>query len=153
MLFGTHSVQEPWPGLQQVFRLTRSRLHLKDGYRAETVVYGITSWSPQTASPEQLIEITRDHWAAIENGTHWVRDVVMGEDRGQVHKTSAPQAFAPLRNLAIALSRLAGFDSVSAAIDSFSAQPANAYPLLGLLYFETALKSRVPLLATPDHSG
>jgi hypothetical protein len=25
-----------------------------------------------------------------------------------------------------------GFDSVSAAIDSFSAQPANAYPLLGL---------------------
>lgn len=121
-----------WPGLQQVFRLTRCRICLKNGHRSETVVYGITSLSPQTTSPAKLLEITRDHWAAIENGTHWVRDVVMGEDKCPVHKANAPQAFAALRNLAIALARLAGFDSVSAARDSFSAQPANALALLGL---------------------
>lgn len=121
-----------WPDIQQVFRLTRCRLRQKDGHRSETVVYGVTSLSPQAASPKKLIEITRDHWAAIENGTHWVRDVVMGEDLSTVHKATAPQAFAALRNLAIALARLAGFDSVSAALDAFSAHPANALALLGL---------------------
>lgn len=121
-----------WPGIKQVFRLTRCRRRLKDGHRSECVVYGITSLPAQTASPEKLIAITRDHWAAIENGTHWVRDVVMGEDRSKVHKSRAPQAFAAFRNLAIALARLAGFDSVSAALDSFSAHPARAFALLGL---------------------
>lgn len=121
-----------WPGIKQVFRLTRCRRRLKDGHRSECVVYGITSLPAQTASPEKLIAITRDHWAAIENGTHWVRDVVMGEDRSKVHKSRAPQAFAAFRNLAIALARLAGFASVSAALDSFSAHPARAFALLGL---------------------
>ena len=121
-----------WPGVQQVFRLTRCRHRLKDGHHSQTVVYGVTSLPPQAASPQQLIAITRDHWAAIENGIHWVRDVVMGEDLSQVHQATAPQAFAALRNLAITLSRLAGFDSVSAALDSFSAHPAKALSFLGL---------------------
>jgi predicted transposase YbfD/YdcC len=121
-----------WPGVQQVFRLTRQRLRLKDGRFSESTVYGITSLSVEAASPEQLIAITRDHWAAIENGTHWVRDVVMGEDASTVRKETAPQTFAALRNLALALARLAGFDSFTAALDAFSANPHQALKVMGL---------------------
>ncbi len=119
-----------WPGVQQVFRLTRQRLRFKDGHATQTTVYGITSLSAEAASPEQLIALTRDHWAAIENGTHWVRDVVMGEDASTVRKATAPQAFAALRNLTLALARLAGFDSVTAAIDTFSAKPSLALDII-----------------------
>lgn len=120
-----------WPGLQQVFRLTRQRQRLKDGLRSETVVYGLTSLPAEAASAAQLLDIIRQHWAAIENGTHWVRDVVMGEDACSVHKTTAPQAFAVLRNLALSLARLAHFASFSAALDAFSANPALALDIMG----------------------
>jgi hypothetical protein len=36
--------------------------------------YGITSLSPDEASPKRLLEIVRNHWH-IENKSHWVRDV------------------------------------------------------------------------------
>lgn len=120
-----------WPGLQQVFRLTRQRHRLKDGLRSESVVYGLTSLPAEAASPAQLLAITRQHWAAVENGTHWVRDVVMGEDACTVRKATAPQAFAALRNLALSLARLAHFASFTAALDAFSANPALALDILG----------------------
>lgn len=121
-----------WPDVQQVFRLTRQRTRTKDGRRSQETVYGLTSLSAAEASPNQLIDITRAHWAAIENGIHWVRDVVMGEDACSVRTASAPQTFAALRNLAITLARLAGFDSITAAIDICAANPEDALRLLAL---------------------
>jgi predicted transposase YbfD/YdcC len=121
-----------WPGVQQVFRLTRRRLRKKDGRLSEKTVFGLTSLCQTMASPQQLIAITRDHWAAIENGTHWVRDVVMGEDACLVHKATGPQTFAALRNLALSLARLADFDSFTAAIDAFSANPDHALEIICL---------------------
>ena len=85
------------------------------------------------ASPDNLLQKIRHHWAAIENGLHWVRDVVLGEDWSQVHKATASQALAALRNLAISLARLAGFDSFSAAIDAFQADHHRALQLMALI--------------------
>lgn len=121
-----------WPGVAQLFYLKRSRRILKSGKYSETGVYGITSLSAREASPTDLITITRDHWAAIENGLHWVRDVVMGEDASTTRKTGAPQVRAIFRNIAISLARLARFASVSEAIDAFSADQTKALSLLGL---------------------
>lgn len=121
-----------WPGLAQVFRLTRCVTHLKSGKRMLNTVYGLTSLSPADAAPQQLLTSIRHHWEAIENGVHWVRDVVLGEDDSKIHKGTAPQTMATLRNLSIDLARLSGFDSVTAAIDAFSANPARALSLVGL---------------------
>jgi predicted transposase YbfD/YdcC len=44
------------------------------------VVYGVTSLPPERATPARLLELVRGHWA-IENKSHWVRDVTFDEDR------------------------------------------------------------------------
>lgn len=121
-----------WLGIAQLFCIKRTRWLVKRGKVTENEVYGITSLSPNQASPADLINITRDHWAAIENGLHWVRDVVMGEDASSTHKPYAPQVRAALRNLVINIARMAGFPSVSAAIDAFSANHDFALSTLGL---------------------
>lgn len=121
-----------WPDVAQVFHLQRTRHISKTGLTTTTSVYGVTSLSPVQASPAELIAITRDHWAAIENGLHWVRDVVLREDDSTTRKPGAPQVRAIFRNILINLARLTGFESVSEALDAWSANPLSAFSLLGL---------------------
>jgi predicted transposase YbfD/YdcC len=52
------------------------------------------------------MQIVRDHWAAIENGSHLRRDVTFGEDDCRVSKRGAAQVLATLRNLALGLFEL-----------------------------------------------
>lgn len=121
-----------WSDVAQVFHLKRKRWVLNANRYSESSVYGITSLPMAEASPVDLLSITRDHWAAIENGLHWVRDVLMGEDASTARKPGAPQVRAVFRNIAINLARMAGFDSVSEAKDVFSADPTKALDILGL---------------------
>lgn len=120
-----------WPGVAQVFQLTRTVTCQRTGETTEKTVYGVTSLPVREASPRQLMAHIRNHWGAIENGVHWVRDVVMEEDDSFIRKGTAPQAMAALRNLAIDFARLSGFDSVTAAIDYFSANPARVLRMIG----------------------
>jgi predicted transposase YbfD/YdcC len=121
-----------WPGVAQVFCLKRTRWEIKGNKYSQTLVYGVTSLAATQATPRQLIQLTRDHWAAIENGLHWVRDVVMAEDSSTTRKPGVPQVRAAFRNIAISLARLTGFASVTEAFDTFSADPTLALDLLGL---------------------
>jgi hypothetical protein len=52
----------------------------------------------------------------IEDRLPWVRDVDWGEDRSQVRTGNGPRVMASLRNLAIAILRLAGHASIAAAL-------------------------------------
>jgi hypothetical protein len=54
----------------------------------------------------------------------------MVEDKSKIHKGTASQLMATLRNIAINLSRLAGFDFITAAANAFSANPQIALALL-----------------------
>ena len=121
-----------WPDVAQVFCLRRRRWVLKSKKYSDSYVYGITSLSPAEASPADLVAITRNHWAAIENGLHWVRDVLMGEDASATRKPGAPQVRAVFRNIVINLARMAGFPSISEAIDAFSADSTKSLSLMGL---------------------
>jgi hypothetical protein len=62
-----------------------NRLHLASGRRETEVVYGLTSLTPQEATPAQLLALTRGHWA-IENRSHDVRDMAYDEDRQQIRR-------------------------------------------------------------------
>jgi len=120
-----------WPGLQQVFQLTRTATFKKTGeHRAETV-YGITSLTPQQADATRMINLVRCHWH-IENKSHWVRDVTFGEDGSQVRCGNAPQVMAAFRNTAIGLMRSAGKTNIAAACREFSAKPTLAMELIGI---------------------
>jgi predicted transposase YbfD/YdcC len=68
--------------------------------------YAITSLSASQATPAQLAGWIRGHWQ-IE-AIHHIRDVTDGEDASQVRTGNGPQVMATLRNLAIAIFKLAG---------------------------------------------
>jgi predicted transposase YbfD/YdcC len=121
-----------WPGLHQVFQLTRTATIKKTGkHRAETV-YGITSLTPEKADASRLMNLVRCHWH-IENKSHWVRDVIFGEDASQVHCGNAPQVMAALRNIAIGLARSVGKTNIAAACREFAAKPTVAMELIGII--------------------
>jgi predicted transposase YbfD/YdcC len=86
--------------LKQGFEVTRERT--EKGKTTREVVYGITSLSRGRADAQRLLELTRGHWG-IENGSHYRRDVTLGEDASRVRKGAAPQILAGLRNSIIHL--------------------------------------------------
>ncbi len=120
-----------FPYHQQVFQIERIREYLTTGKIEHEVVCGITSRAANKASPEQLLEFARQHWA-IENRLHWVRDVTFTEDHSQVRKGNAPQLLASIRNLAIGMCRLAGITAIADAIRLFTDRLDLACRLIGL---------------------
>lgn len=70
---------------------------------AITVVFGLTSRAAADATPDQLLAAVREHWAAIESGQHYRRDVTFGEDHSPVRDPNATPCYAALRCLAIFL--------------------------------------------------
>jgi len=86
----------------------RTVLDLSGPDQAPTVETGyyVTSRCAEEISPEELLEVSIEHWAAIENGTHWVRDVSLGEDACRIRHPTAARNMVTLRNLAIGLYNL-----------------------------------------------
>jgi predicted transposase YbfD/YdcC len=120
-----------WPGMQQVFEVKRNIVIKKSGKHREEIVYGITSLGPERADAKTLLAIVRRHWA-IENQSHWVRDVTYDEDRSQVRVGNVPQVMTSLRNTAIGMMRLMGAPNIAAACRTFAAQPWTALAVIGV---------------------
>jgi len=53
-----------------------------------------------------LLALIRGHWSAIENGTHYRRDVTLGEDACRTANRNAAAVLASFRNLANGLYEL-----------------------------------------------
>lgn len=94
-------------------------------------MYGITSLTPQQAGPERLLALNRGHWA-IENRSHYVRDMNYDEDRHQARTGKGPQMMACLRNFAISLLRLCGVNNIASALRRLSGKSHLIFNLLGL---------------------
>lgn len=120
----------------QVFRIRRTTTDLegnvvKGRQSTQETVYGVTSLSPQQATPAQVLTYNRGHWE-IENRLHYVRDVAYDEDRSQVRRGRRPHAMATLRNVAISLLRLGGVENIAAATRYLGRQAERPLRLLGL---------------------
>ena len=57
--------------------------------------------------PREVLRVVRAHWT-IENGQHWLLDVVMDEDRARARKDNAAENLAILRRLVLNLLRTDG---------------------------------------------
>lgn len=55
-------------------------------------------------APDELLNIVRTHWS-IENGLHWVLDVVLNEDQARNRKDHGPANLATLKRLALNVAR------------------------------------------------
>ena len=120
-----------FPHCQQVARIERVTTVIRTGKIRQEQVAIISSLSPQLASPARLLERVRSHWS-IENRSHWVRDVTFDEDRSQVRTGQGPLMMAILRNLAIAIIRLLGFDYLPKGLRYFAQRPRLVLNALGL---------------------
>jgi predicted transposase YbfD/YdcC len=70
------------------------------------IAYYAASTTKEQLDDAELLDAIVGHWAAIENGTHRVRDVTFGEDACRVAHHNAARNMVTLRNLAIGLYNL-----------------------------------------------
>ena len=89
-----------WPGLAAIGKITASR-EINGRTTVETRYYLLS----HAFTPKRLNAIVRSHWG-IENGLHWVLDVIMDEDQARNRKDHGPQNLALLRKLALNLAKL-----------------------------------------------
>lgn len=68
--------------------------------------YYATSLAIQEYDDRPLLSLIRDHWSAIENGTHYRRDVTLGEDACRTANRNGAAILATFRNLANGLYEL-----------------------------------------------
>ena len=101
-----------WPGLAQVCRIVRTVK--RAGKTTQEIDYAITSVPRKQAKATQLLSWWRGHWG-IENRSHYVRDVTLGEDASRIRKGHAPQNMAALRNAIVSLFRSQGEENIAAA--------------------------------------
>jgi hypothetical protein len=79
-----------------------------------------TSLTTNKANAPDLAQLLRDHWGAIENKTHWVRDTTFNEDASTLRAGTAPHTMAIIPNTLIAAFRLTGWDNLKQARRHFS---------------------------------
>ena len=99
--------RHPWAGLTSIVMVESCR---ETGTKIERETrYYITSLS---AAAERIGTAIRGHWG-VENGLHWVMDMVFRDDECRIRKDNAPANFATVKHMASNLLRQApGKDSL-----------------------------------------
>lgn len=103
--------RHPWPGLRSIVMIESTREILaRPGAPVERVRrFYITSRAADAAA---LGDVVRSHWS-IENGLHWVMDMVFRDDECRIRKRNAPANFTTFKHIASNLLRRApGKDSL-----------------------------------------
>lgn len=118
-----------WPHVEQVFKLERRVLRMRDGRETKQVTYGVTSLTAQEAGPKRLLELIRKHWA-IENCLHYRRDDTLKEDRCCLSMGHAAHSMAVINNLILGLLLRRGVKNVPDARRRFAAFPQEALDLI-----------------------
>lgn len=90
-------------GCWQIIAIRRERIpfNKKKEKASDEIHYYASSLFFSESTYEKMNELIRDHWAAIENGVHYRRDVSFDEDKCRIAKKKAAHAMASMRNLAI----------------------------------------------------
>ena len=96
-------------GCWQFIAVWRERQELRAGKviaSSQEYAFYCTSAAPKQYTARQLLQAIRDHWAAIENGSHHRRDVSLGEDASRISGRGGAYVMATLRNLLLGLMEL-----------------------------------------------
>jgi predicted transposase YbfD/YdcC len=99
-----------WVGVQRVVKVERRGT--RSGKPFEETMFYLSSLQLDAEAFAQRI---RDHWQ-VENNLHWVKDVVLGEDKAPLCAGHALTNFAIIRTLVVNLFRLNGFASITKGI-------------------------------------
>ena len=100
---------DPVGNKEQFLAVWRERQELRQGKviaQSEEYSFYCTSAAPAQYSARQWLEKIRAHWSASENGSHYRRDVSLGEDASRISGPKGAYVMATLRNLLLGLFEL-----------------------------------------------
>ena len=92
-------------GVAQVVRIHYHAQEIRKGKvikESDDVRFAVTSYLPEEADPDALLELARSHWS-IENGQHYRRDRTQDEDRCPVGDIRTARNLSLFRSLTIYL--------------------------------------------------
>jgi predicted transposase YbfD/YdcC len=118
-----------WPYCEQVFKLERHVVRLKDSKVTNEVVYGLTSLTADEAGPDRVLGFVRGQWG-IENGLHYRRDATLREDGCCVRSGSAPQMLTLINNVVLGLLSRRSIQNIPEARRRFAAHLNEAIQLV-----------------------
>lgn len=90
-----------FPHTGQVFLIERESIDKKTGVFSLETALGITSRTPQEASPKRVLAVNRGHWS-IES-VHYIIDWNYDEDRSQIRTGFGPENITRLRRFAVGI--------------------------------------------------
>ena len=90
-----------FPHVGQVFLIERESINKKTGAQTREIALGVTSRTPQQASPQQVLAINRGHWS-IES-VHYIIDWNYDEDRSRIRTGFGPENITRLRRFAVGI--------------------------------------------------
>ena len=90
-----------WPGLCTIAKVESRREIVVDGKVEEETRYYISSLSTDA---KEIGQAVRSHWG-VENGLHWVMDMVFRDDECRIRTNHAPANFAAVKHMASNLLR------------------------------------------------
>ena len=97
VIYDPEGLPSGWPDAAAVVLVNRARD--VGGERASTSHYYLTSYAGKAG---EIAGFIRGHWG-IENGLHWVLDVVFREDQSRARAGHAAENLAMLRRVAVSL--------------------------------------------------
>jgi predicted transposase YbfD/YdcC len=124
-------------GRRTVVRIRRTRTVKKTGVTSVEDRYYLSSQDLEERSPEGWIDLSRAHWAGVENRNHWRRDASLGEDGTRLRQRHALANLALLRSVNLRLLATDGGGSgdswLPAKKERLAANPTAALSLLRTL--------------------
>ncbi len=98
-----------WVGVQSLIQI--ERIGIRSGKKYLQTNYYISSLVSKAIT---FADEIRQHWG-IENRLHWVKDVIFGEDAAPFSNHNAATNWSTIRNIAINIARMSGYDSLTKA--------------------------------------
>ena len=120
-----------FPYSRAIVHIRSTRTEKKSGRSSVEDHYYLSSQEPGERTAEEWIELSRSHWAGVENRNHWRRDASLGEDRTRLRQGRALMNLALLRSANLRLlSCESGEDWLPARKERLAAHPTSALALL-----------------------
>jgi predicted transposase YbfD/YdcC len=108
------ALRTEWAGLKRIISLRRIRIDKSTGKESDSTHYYISSLSSNDAL--LYLDLIRKHWW-IENKLHYVKDVILGEDRISFGTYDRLKKNALYRNVTMNFLKLNGFSSIKYALE------------------------------------
>ena len=133
-----------FPHVGQVFLIEREAIWKKTGKHTREIALGVTSRTPQQASPQRVLAVNRGHWA-IES-VHYIIDWNYDEDRSRIRTGFGPENITRLRRFAVGI--LKSFQkpaqSIAEMMRKLSFRPRLVFDYLRMTKNSAAMASRDP---------